>query len=67
MGVKDHINDGLPNKNDHIKVSKKMLFLSMEKIVGSALELSAKGIFSLDKKPTKIYGLKTLCSDIHHI
>ena len=52
---KDHgqFNEGLPIKWP--EKSFKMIFCSMEKIVGSALELSTKAFFSLDKYRLKIW------------
>ena len=42
------------------KSFKENYIFSMEKVVGSALELSTKRLFTLDKYRLKKYGLKTM-------
>ena len=52
----DSLNEGLPRKNGQKNVTKKTIFVSMKKIVGSTLDLSTKAVFSLDKYQLKNMG-----------
>ena len=55
LRTSDSLHEGLPIKMTR-KVSKKMIFFSMKKIVGSTLDLSIKAVFSLDKYQLKNMG-----------
>ena len=60
--------EGLPIKMTREKFQRKQNDIcSMEKIVGSTLELSAKAFFSLDKYQLKKYGLRNSVFDIQLI
>ena len=56
----DSLNEGMP-KNNQIKVSKKNDIVSIEKIVGSVLELSTKRLFLICQVPVKKKAANCFC------